>query len=207
MRLGTGRYRREWYGNSSAQNRLRASVLVPTSRIHHLERVGPHKRHHGEPPFPGGARSACAAGGDSGAAPGTRILSQAIFAARRPHRLAGPREPCRIHPLYAIGVGDNGQAPAHRRRRPVAAGQVPHPHAAASLPDQPSQNFTVHRYPLEPPRQLDIEGVEVDVAHALEELGGPGVGQGLFGIRPVTFYRYVGPQGELREQGQKVLAS
>ena len=30
--------------------------------------------------------------------------------------------------------------------------------------------------------------------------------QGL-GIRPVTLYRYVGPQGELREQGQKVLAS
>ncbi len=28
-----------------------------------------------------------------------------------------------------------------------------------------------------------------------------------FGIRPVTLYRYVGPQGELREQGQKVLAS
>ena len=26
-------------------------------------------------------------------------------------------------------------------------------------------------------RQLDVEGVEVDVAHALEELGGPGVGQ------------------------------
>ena len=28
-----------------------------------------------------------------------------------------------------------------------------------------------------------------------------------FGIRPVTLYRYVGPQGQLREQGQKVLAS
>ena len=27
------------------------------------------------------------------------------------------------------------------------------------------------------------------------------------GIRPVTLYRYVGPQGELREQGEKVLAS
>ena len=27
------------------------------------------------------------------------------------------------------------------------------------------------------------------------------------GIRPVTLYRYVGPQGQLREQGQKVLAS
>ena len=27
------------------------------------------------------------------------------------------------------------------------------------------------------------------------------------GIRPVTRYRYVGPQGQLREQGQKVLAS
>ena len=27
------------------------------------------------------------------------------------------------------------------------------------------------------------------------------------GIRPVTLYGYVGPQGELREQGQKVLAS
>ena len=26
------------------------------------------------------------------------------------------------------------------------------------------------------------------------------------GIRPVTLYRYVGPQGELREQGEKVLA-
>ena len=26
-------------------------------------------------------------------------------------------------------------------------------------------------------------------------------------IRPVTLYRYVGPQGQLREQGQKVLAS
>ena len=27
------------------------------------------------------------------------------------------------------------------------------------------------------------------------------------GIRPMTLYRYVGPQGQLREQGQKVLAS
>ena len=27
------------------------------------------------------------------------------------------------------------------------------------------------------------------------------------GIRPVTLYRYVGPQGQLREQGQKVLTS
>ena len=27
------------------------------------------------------------------------------------------------------------------------------------------------------------------------------------GIRPVTLYRYVGPQGELREQGEKVLAT
>ena len=27
------------------------------------------------------------------------------------------------------------------------------------------------------------------------------------GIRPVTLYRYVGPQGQLREQYQKVLAS
>ncbi len=27
------------------------------------------------------------------------------------------------------------------------------------------------------------------------------------GIRPVTLYRYVGPQDQLREQGQKVLAS
>ena len=27
------------------------------------------------------------------------------------------------------------------------------------------------------------------------------------GIRPVTLYRYVGPQGQLREQGQKALAS
>ena len=26
------------------------------------------------------------------------------------------------------------------------------------------------------------------------------------GISPVTLYRYVGPQGELRQQGQKVLA-
>ena len=31
----------------------------------------------------------------------------------------------------------------------------------------------------EAPRQLDVEGVEVEVADALEELGGPGVGQGL----------------------------
>ena len=31
----------------------------------------------------------------------------------------------------------------------------------------------------EAPRQLDVEGVEVDVADALEELGGSGVGQGL----------------------------
>ena len=30
-----------------------------------------------------------------------------------------------------------------------------------------------------PPRQLDVEGVEVDVVDALEQLGGPGVGQGL----------------------------
>ena len=27
------------------------------------------------------------------------------------------------------------------------------------------------------------------------------------GINPVTFYRYVGPQGQLREQGEKVLAT
>ena len=27
------------------------------------------------------------------------------------------------------------------------------------------------------------------------------------GITPVTLYRYVGPQGQLREQGEKVLAS
>ena len=27
------------------------------------------------------------------------------------------------------------------------------------------------------------------------------------GILPVTLYRYVGPQGQLREQGQKVLAT
>ena len=26
------------------------------------------------------------------------------------------------------------------------------------------------------------------------------------GISPVTLYRYVGPQGQLREQGEKVLA-
>ena len=27
------------------------------------------------------------------------------------------------------------------------------------------------------------------------------------GITPVTLYRYVGPQGQLREQGEKVLAT
>ena len=27
------------------------------------------------------------------------------------------------------------------------------------------------------------------------------------GIAPVTRYRYVGPQGQLREQGQKILGS
>ena len=27
------------------------------------------------------------------------------------------------------------------------------------------------------------------------------------GIKPVTLYRYVGPQGELREQGKKILAT
>ena len=27
------------------------------------------------------------------------------------------------------------------------------------------------------------------------------------GIKPVTLYRYVGPRGQLREQGQKVLTS
>ncbi len=26
------------------------------------------------------------------------------------------------------------------------------------------------------------------------------------GVKPVTLYRYVGPQGQLREQGKKVLA-
>ena len=26
------------------------------------------------------------------------------------------------------------------------------------------------------------------------------------GIKPVTFYHYVGPQGQLRQQGEKVLA-
>ena len=31
----------------------------------------------------------------------------------------------------------------------------------------------------EAPGQVDVEGAEVDVAHALEELGGPGVGEGL----------------------------
>ena len=40
----------------------------------------------------------------------------------------------------------------------------------------------------EPSRQLYVELVEVDVAHALEELGGPGVGQGLgqTGRRPAS---------------------
>ena len=27
------------------------------------------------------------------------------------------------------------------------------------------------------------------------------------GIKPVTLYRYVGPQGQLREQGERVLAT
>ena len=76
--------------------------------------------------------------------PGPEIASQAILAARRPHRRASPREPCRIQPLHAVRVGDNDQAPAHRRCRPGTAGQVPHPHAAAGLPDQPPRNFTVH---------------------------------------------------------------
>ena len=31
----------------------------------------------------------------------------------------------------------------------------------------------------EAPRQLDVEGIQVDVADALEQLGGPGLGQGL----------------------------
>ena len=31
--------------------------------------------------------------------------------------------------------------------------------------------------------------------------------RGELGIRPVTLYRYVGPQGQLREQGEKVLAT
>ena len=93
------------------------------------------------------AAVATAARGRSRTSRSTSRNARRLLAAVDPIRLAGPREPCRIHPLYAIGVGDNGQAPAHRRRRPGAAGQVPHPHAAASRPDQPPQNFTVHRYP------------------------------------------------------------
>ena len=30
---------------------------------------------------------------------------------------------------------------------------------------------------------------------------------GELGIKPVILYRYVGPRGELREQGEKVLAA
>ena len=134
-----------------------------------------------------------------GRRPGARGAMTASWGTPSPRRrrsvgCAGPREPCRIHPLHAIGVGDDGQAPAPRRRRPGAAGQVPHPHAAGGLPDQPPQNFTVHRVsPLPswscavgvlspdrtPARQLDVDGVEVDVADVLEQLRGPRAGQGL----------------------------
>ena len=52
--------------------------------------------------------------------------------------------------------------------------------------------------PAEPSRQLDIEGVEVDVADLLEQLGGAGVGQG---VRQMIAPRLVlGQQSaELRE--------
>ena len=36
-----------------------------------------------------------------------------------------------------------------------------------------------HLVSAETPRQLDVERVQVDVADALEELGGPGLGQRL----------------------------
>ena len=128
-------------------------------------------------------------------------------------------------PAHASDAGStpstpSGQVPTAKPpriavRRPGAAGQVPHPHAVASAPDQPPQNFTVHRYPpssdvptacvssirsdpprsppawgrwcafsrVRTPRQLDVE--DLDVAHALDELRGPGAGQGL-GQLPAT---------------------
>ena len=41
----------------------------------------------------------------------------------------------------------HGEGPPIAVAVPVRTGQIPHPHAAASRPDQPPQNFTVHRYP------------------------------------------------------------
>ena len=38
--------------------------------------------------------------------------------------------------------------------------------------------------PPEPARQLDVEGIEIDLGHLLEELGGPGVGQALGQVVP-----------------------
>ena len=51
------------------------------------------------------------------------------------------------------------------------------------FPRRPAWGASVRRgvsVASEPPRQLDVEDVEVDVADPLEERGGPGVGQGLW---------------------------
>ena len=46
------------------------------------------------------------------------------------------------------------------------------------------------------PQSLDLQR-DTSVSKLCTELG----------IKPVTLYRYVGPQGQLREQGEKVLAT
>ena len=63
--------------------------------------------------------------------------------------------------------------PPPRRRVPATPLRlVPHSHHSHSI-------LTAVSVSAEPPRQLDVEGVEVDVADPLEELVGPGLGQGL----------------------------
>ena len=66
--------------------------------------------------------------------------------------------------------------PRRRRSRPRRARA-----ARQGGSDQGAPAVSVFRIPYlsETSRQIDVEGVEGDVADALEELGGPGVGQGL----------------------------
>ena len=77
------------------------------------------------------------------------------------------------------------EVPAPQRSRPIALGDAPGGELwdpPAPLGCDPGVGASVRSgvsVAAEAPRQLDVEGVEVDVADVLEELGGPGVGQGL----------------------------
>ena len=61
-----------------------------------------------------------------------------------------------------------------------------------------------------PQRRQDVRAVETQVRLAQAAMAHRDTSVSELcrelGIKPVTLYRYVGPQGQLREQGEKVLA-